>query len=104
MGRDNEGVSTASPECTKGSRPAPCCTRGGAATQADWIMLDSYIIDAIKRQERERQDGGRVRLELPLHRGPQPEEPIDDREDEADRGVIIIPLEPDLPLSEDDAA
>lgn len=63
-------------------------------------MLDAYIIDAIQKeqQERERQaeEGRRIWLEIP---GPEAyeeahreETPVDE---EADRGVLIIPLYPE---------
>lgn len=63
-------------------------------------MLDSYIIDAIRRQERERDQ--RAQLEI---RAPDPH-PVEDTtpEEEAERGVVIIPLDPDVPLREDSAA
>lgn len=67
-------------------------------------MLDSYIIDSIQREERERADQGRARLHLPLH-APAAEDRAPDREDpDSERGVLIIPLDPSTPLSEDDAA
>lgn len=64
-------------------------------------MLDAYIIDAIRREEQERErqleEGRRIWLDLP-----QPP-PFDDEsassEEEEERGVVIIPLYP-----EEDAA
>ncbi len=56
-------------------------------------MLDAFIIEEIKRRERERSDGDRPVVELPL---PQPSEPAhqdDERPDDSDRdrrGVVII--------------
>ncbi len=53
-------------------------------------MLDTFIIEEIKRRERDRQVDDRPSLELPL---PQPREPAhqdDRRDDERDRGVVII--------------
>ncbi len=54
-------------------------------------MLDTFIIEEIKRRERDRQVDDRPTLELPL---PQPHEPPahqdDRRDDERDRGVVII--------------
>ena len=75
-------------------------------------MLDGYIIDAIKEAERNRHRrdsaGDRVRLELPLPRGPQggPARDSSDRDRPADedRGVIIIPHGPSVPLREENAA
>lgn len=61
-------------------------------------MLDAYIIDAIRREELERErqaeEGRRIWLELPV---PQvweaPRAP--DQEPDDDRGVLIIPLYPE---------
>ena len=60
-------------------------------------MLDAYIIDAIRREELERErafeEGRRIYLELPL---PTYEEPAPGNDDAVeDRGVVIIPLYPD---------
>lgn len=78
-------------------------------------MLDAYIIDAIREEDdrrRRERDGGRSRLELPLHGEHRRPEPSDrapttpsSPEDARDRGVVIIPLSPTVPLrDEDDAA
>jgi hypothetical protein len=54
-------------------------------------MLDAFIIEEIKRRERERSRDDRPVVELPL---PQPAEPAqhDDEapRDDRDRGVVII--------------
>ena len=65
-------------------------------------MLDSYVIEAFRRDERARPIVERARLELPLHYIP-PEEDYSDRgqEDDVDRGVCIIPLRPTLPPEDD---
>lgn len=63
-------------------------------------MLDKHIIDAILEEERRKQeeaDAGRARLELPLPEGDWRERPRDEApeagsEDDAERGVLIIPL------------
>ena len=56
-------------------------------------MLDAFIIEEIKRRERERSDDDRPVVELPL---PQPSEPAHQGDDSPDdsnhdrRGVVII--------------
>jgi hypothetical protein len=72
-------------------------------------MLDAYIIDWIQREERERRpeesDGGRAHLELPVPGEDLRHRPADEpRDEEADRGVVIIPLNPEVPLREAEAA
>ena len=60
-------------------------------------MLDAYIIDAIRRKERERDERGRVWLELPLerpdvdHRPPPPAGP----EEEPNSSIVILPWHDD---------
>ena len=53
-------------------------------------MLDAYVIEEIKRRERERGRDDRPAVELPLPPPAQPpaERPEGDRKD--DRGVVII--------------
>ncbi len=53
-------------------------------------MLDAYVIDEIKRREREqgRDDRPVVELPLPPPAAPSPGSADDDRKD--DRGVVII--------------
>jgi hypothetical protein len=52
-------------------------------------MLDAYVIEEIKRRERERGRDDRPAIELPLPPPAQPpDRPDDDRKD--DRGVVII--------------
>jgi len=53
-------------------------------------MLDAYVIEEIKRRERERSRDDRPAVELPLPppAPPPAERPDDDRKD--DRGVVII--------------
>ncbi len=66
-------------------------------------MLDAYIIDAIREEELERErafERRRIHLEVPVW-----EEPPRRRQrpsDEADRGPVVIPLDP--PSYEEDAA
>jgi hypothetical protein len=52
-------------------------------------MLDAYVIEEIKRRERERGREDRPVVELPL---PPPAQPPDRRDDDRnnDRGVVII--------------
>jgi hypothetical protein len=53
-------------------------------------MLDAYVIDEIKRRERERSKDDRPAVELPLP-PPAPPSRDDDRGDRKDdRGVVII--------------
>ncbi|HEX9243067.1 MAG TPA: hypothetical protein VF875_11555 [Anaeromyxobacter sp.] len=52
-------------------------------------MLDAYVIDEIKRRERDRGRDDRPAIELPLPPPAQPpDRPDGDRKD--DRGVVII--------------
>jgi hypothetical protein len=52
-------------------------------------MLDAYVIEEIKRRERDRGRDDRPAVELPLPPPTQPpDRPDDDRKD--DRGVVII--------------
>jgi hypothetical protein len=53
-------------------------------------MLDAYVIDEIKRRERERSRDDRPVVELPLPppAAPPPGGENDDRKD--DRGIVII--------------
>jgi len=52
-------------------------------------MLDAFIIEEIRRRERDRSAEDRPAVELPL---PQPSEPAqhDDHGGDRDRGVVII--------------
>jgi hypothetical protein len=54
-------------------------------------MLDAYVIEEIKRRDRERSRDDRPVVELPLPppAPPSPRVGDDDREDD-DRGVVII--------------
>lgn len=54
-------------------------------------MLDVFIIEEIKRREREReiqQEDNRPRKELPLPQ--EPEQPPRRQDEEDDRGVVIV--------------
>ena len=70
-------------------------------------MLDAYIIDAIRREQEERErafDRNRIQLEIPVYRDPLPTNRRDSEPNglEID-GPIVIPLKPqDAP--EEDAA
>lgn len=68
-------------------------------------MLDAYIIDAIRRDEERRRDvdAGRARLELPVPGVPEPQPKSPEADPHDDRGVVIIPLSPDIPLRDDAA-
>ncbi len=68
-------------------------------------MLDAYIIDDIRRRpQREQTDRERLRIELPYPEAPEPSGEARDEEEE--RGPIVIPLRPDPTDREqnDDAA
>lgn len=60
-------------------------------------MLDAFIIEELRRREREQQDDRRPVLELPLDNEPPPKNnesrdvEIDD-EDVNERGVVIIDM------------
>jgi hypothetical protein len=53
-------------------------------------MLDAYVIDEIKRREREHGRDDRPVVELPLPPPASPSSPGRDDEREDDRGVVII--------------
>jgi len=57
-------------------------------------MLDSFIIEELRRREEERRrEAERPRLELPLHPDQDPyAESERRRDDDSDRGVIIIDI------------
>jgi hypothetical protein len=56
-------------------------------------MLPPYIIEEIRRREHERrQQYEQPQIELPLPRVPPPPTHPQHREDDADRGVVIIDL------------
>ncbi len=60
------------------------------ATQ-ETLMLDAYVIEEIKRRDRERSRDDRPAVELPLPAPPPPGRPPDREEDDrGDRGVVII--------------
>lgn len=52
-------------------------------------MLDAYVIDEIKRRERDRSLDDRPVVELPLP-PPDPARPRDEDDREGDRSVVII--------------
>jgi hypothetical protein len=58
-------------------------------------MLDAYIIEELRRREREQRDREQPALELPIddrrERSPAPKKD-DDTGDETHRGVIVIDL------------
>ena len=65
-------------------------------------MVDAYIIDSIEQariQRRHEYEGCRIQLELPVPRVPDPEGSELSGEVE-ERGVIVIPLDPNIPLRE----
>lgn len=58
-------------------------------------MLDSFIIEELrKREEERRREAERPRLELPLHPERDPYEDLDKSrdDDESNRGVVVIDL------------
>ena len=70
-------------------------------------MLDAYIIDAIRREQEEREKDfarRRIQLEIPVYREPPPAiDEYAEEEEDYGRGPIVIPLNPsDSP--EEDAA
>ena len=69
---------------------AACTTERAMATQ-ETVMLDAYVIEEIKRRERERSHDDRPAVELPLPAPPPPDAPRNrDEDDRGDRGVVII--------------
>ena len=72
-------------------------------------MLDAYIIDAIRREQEERErafEGRRIHLELPLHQPDRSDRPTRDEQPDpyADRGPIVIPFHRSGDEPEEDAA
>ena len=67
-------------------------------------MLDAYIIDAIRREEEDKEqrdfERRRVWLEIPIYRRDPPPPPSRE-EHEPERGPIVIPLDGEI---EEDAA
>jgi hypothetical protein len=55
-------------------------------------MLDAYVIEEIRRRERDKGAEDRPVIELPLPIAPErgPDRPRNDRDGEGDRGVVII--------------
>ena len=56
-------------------------------------MLDAYVIEEIKRREREKSRDDRPVVELPVPPPPSPDDAPDSTPDdgeESDRGVVII--------------
>ena len=53
-------------------------------------MLDAYVIDEIKRRDRERNLDDRPAVELPVPPAPPPSQGSDPADRKDDRGVVII--------------
>ena len=53
-------------------------------------MLDAFIIEEIKRREREQSRDDRPVVELPVPQPPSEREQRRDDDDDRDRGVVII--------------
>jgi hypothetical protein len=54
-------------------------------------MLDAYVIEEIKRRDRERSRDDRPVVELPVPSAPaRPPDRPDENRDDRDRGVVII--------------
>jgi hypothetical protein len=53
-------------------------------------MLDAYVIEEIKRREREKARDERPAAELPVPGPALPPERSEDERNESDRGVVII--------------
>lgn len=67
------------------------CRSGRAMATQETVMLDAYVIEEIKRRERERGRDDRPAVELPLPAPPAPDAPRNrDEDDRGDRGVVII--------------
>jgi hypothetical protein len=67
------------------------CTSGRTVATQETVMLDAYVIEEIKRRERERSHDERPAVELPLPPPPPSDGPRDRDEDgRGDRGVVII--------------
>jgi hypothetical protein len=86
---------------TEGERP----TDRKAEVRA---MLDAYIIDAIRREELEREkefERRRIWLELELPLPPRDHDKREDKSEEPDQGPVVIPFRPEMPIrNEEDAA
>jgi hypothetical protein len=68
------------------------CSNGRAKARQETRMLDAYVIEEIKRRERDKGADDRPVIELPLP-PPAPARPPpsnDDERDDRDRGVVII--------------
>ncbi|MCM2334475.1 MAG: hypothetical protein NDI82_11090 [Anaeromyxobacteraceae bacterium] len=64
----------------------PCTT--GAERRSD-TMLDAYVIEEIKRRERQRERDDRPVVQVPVP--PPPDRRPDEKDDDgSDRGVVII--------------
>jgi hypothetical protein len=59
------------------------------ATQ-ETVMLDAYVIDEIRRRDRDGSRDDRPSVELPLPAPPPAREPDREKDDRGDRGVVII--------------
>jgi hypothetical protein len=56
-------------------------------------MLDAFIIEELRRREREQRDREQPRLDLPLDDRERPQKaPKDEEKDDAQRGIITIDL------------
>ncbi len=53
-------------------------------------MLDAYVIEEIKRREREKSRDDRPVVELPVPPPPSPDQAPPDDDEKRDRGVVII--------------
>jgi hypothetical protein len=51
-------------------------------------MLDAYVIEEIKRREQQREREDRPVVQIPVP--PAPDRRPDEKDDDADRGVVII--------------
>ncbi|MBK8013371.1 MAG: hypothetical protein IPK13_18705 [Deltaproteobacteria bacterium] len=88
--------------CVQTEEPNEKTSGWGEATGRKGLkMLDAYIIEQIKKEQRENgdrdQDRPRLHIHLPLMWRPALPEPAEDHENEEGH-MVVIPLTPEMPL------